>query len=81
MQKKIHFANLTQNKSKSNTFFIVNCDGSLLKTDFFYKQKNLYLTVDQNKLIKHCYKFNKKKEEQKKKTINLKKFLIKFEIK
>lgn len=81
MQKKIHFANLIKTKNKTHTFFLINCDGSILKTDYIYKQKNLYLTVDQYKLIKHCYKFNKKKEEQKKKTINLKKFLIKFEIK
>jgi hypothetical protein len=81
MQKIIHFSNLSKNLNYCNKFFIINCDGSVFKNDIIYRYKNLYLTVDRYKLIKHCYKYNKKKEDEKKKTINLKKFLIKFDIK
>lgn len=81
MQKIIHFSNLKKITKKLIFFYVINCDGSIIKTELIYKQKNIYLTLDKAKLIKHCYKYNKKKEELKKKTINLKKFLIKFNYK
>jgi hypothetical protein len=80
MQKIIHFANLTKLKKTKNFFHLINCNGSIFKSEIIYKQKNIYLTVDWSLFIKHCYKYNKNKEERKKKTVNLKKFLLKFKL-